>query len=151
MAKSALVNHILVLVDGTESSFHAADRAIDLARSLGARLTALAVIDRETLHHLLSVKILVDVELSEFEKELESSAQRHLDVVRQRAQDHHLTIDEVLVTGNVGDIVPKEVHARGVDLICVGGFHSSRINRDLLARQRQQVIDRAACPVLFVK
>jgi nucleotide-binding universal stress UspA family protein len=151
MGKSSLVNHILVLVDGTESSFHAADRAIDLARSLGARLTALAVIDRDTLHHLLSAKILVDVELSEFEKELESSAKRHLDVVRQKAQEHHLAVDEVLATGNVGEIVPKEVHARGVDLICMGGFHSTRVSRDLLARQRQQVIDRAACAVLIVK
>jgi nucleotide-binding universal stress UspA family protein len=151
MGKSSLVNHILVLVDGTEAAFHAADRAIDLARSLGARLTALAVIDRETLHHLLSVKILVDVELSEFEKELQSSAKLHLDAVRQRAQEHHLAVEEVLVTGNVGEIVPKEVHARGVDLICLGGFHSSRIGRDLLARQRQQVIDRAPCPVLIVK
>ena len=151
MAKSFLVNHILVLVDGTESSFHAADRAIDMARALGARLTALAVIDHDTLHHLLSVKILVDVELSEFEKELEASARRHLDAVRQRAQGHHLVVDEVLVTGNIGEIVPKEVHARGVDLICIGGFHSSRVSRDLLARQRQQVIDRAACPVLIVK
>jgi len=151
MIKPSLVNHILVLVDGTEASFRAVDRAIDLARSLGARLTALAVIDRETLHHLLSAKILVDVELSEFEKELETSAERHLDVVRQRAQEQHLAVEEVLVTGNVGEIVPKEVHARGVDLICLGGFHSSRISRDLLARQRQQVIDRAACPVLIVK
>jgi len=151
MAKSSLVNHILVLVDGTEAAFHAADRAIDLARSLGARLTALAVIDRDTLHHLLSVKILVDVELSEFEKELQSSAKLHLDAVRQRAQEHHLAVEEVLVTGNVGEIVPKEVHARGVDLICLGGFHSSRIGRDLLARQRQQVIDRAPCPVLIVE
>jgi len=151
MIKPSLVNHILVLVDGTEASFRAVDRAIDLARSLGARLTALAVIDRETLHHLLSVKILVDVELSEFEKELETSAERHLDVVRQRAQEHHLAVEEVLVTGNVGEIVPKEVRARGVDLICMGGFHSSRISRDLLARQRQQVIDRASCAVLIVK
>jgi len=151
MGKSSLVNHILVLVDGTEAASHAADRAIDLARSLGARLTALAVIDRDTLHHLLSVKILVDVELSEFEKELQSSAKLHLDAVRQRAQEHHLAVEEVLVTGNVGEIVPKEVHARGVDLICLGGFHSSRVGRDLLARQRQQVIDRAPCPVLIVK
>ncbi|MCX5683341.1 MAG: universal stress protein [Planctomycetota bacterium] len=151
MGKSSLVNHILVLVDGTEASFHAADRAIDLARSIGARLTALAVIDRDTLHHLLSAKILVDVELSEFEKELESSARRHLDVVRQKAQEHHIEVDEVLATGNVGEIVPKEVHARGVDLICMGGFHSTRVSRDLLARQRQQVIDRAACAVLIGK
>jgi len=151
MPKSFLVNHILVLVDGTESSFHAADRAIDMARSLGARLTAMAVIDRETLHQLLSVKILVDAELSEFEKELQESAKRHLATVRQKGLDHRVVIDEVLATGSVEETVPREVQARGVDLICIGGFQSSRVARDLLARQRQQILDRAACPVLVVK
>jgi nucleotide-binding universal stress UspA family protein len=48
-------------------------------------------------------------------------------------------------------MVPKEVEARGVDMIALGGFHSSRVTRDLLARQRQQIVDHAACPVLVVK
>jgi nucleotide-binding universal stress UspA family protein len=43
------------------------------------------------------------------------------------------------------------VEARGVHLIVVGGFRSSRTTRDLLARQRQQIVDHAACPVLVVK
>jgi nucleotide-binding universal stress UspA family protein len=151
MPKSFLVNHILVLVDGTESSFRAADRAIDLARALGARLTAMAVVDRDTLHQLLSVKILVETEIAEFEKELKSSAASHLAVVRQRALDRKLSIEEVLLTGIVEDIVPKEIQQRNVDLVCIGAFQCSRVARDLLARQRQQVIDRATCPVLVVK
>jgi nucleotide-binding universal stress UspA family protein len=151
MARQSPVNHILVLVDGTESSFHAADCAIDLARTMGAKVTALAVVDRETLRQLLSVKILVDAEMGEFEKELQQSARRHLATVRERALDRRITVDEVLVTGNVEDIVPKEVHARAVDLIALGGFQSSRVNRDLVARHRQQIVDHATCPVLIVK
>ena len=145
------VNHILVLVDGTEASFHAADRAIDLARALGARLTALTVVDTETLRQLLNVKILVDAEMGEFEKELEESARRQLAEVRERALDKKLVIEEVLITGNVETVVPKEVEDRGVDLIALGGFASTKATRDLVARQRQQIIDRAACPVLVVK
>ena len=145
------VNHILVLVDGTEASFHAADRAIDLARALGARLTALTVVDTETLRQLLNVKILVDAEMGEFEKELEENARRQLAEVRERALNQRVVIDEVLITGNVETVVPKEVQDRGVDLIALGGFPSTKITRDLVARQRQQIIDRAACPVLVVK
>jgi nucleotide-binding universal stress UspA family protein len=145
------VNHILVLVDGTEASFRAADRAIDLARALGARLTALAVVDTETLRQLLNVKILVDAEMGEFEKELEQSARRQLAEVRERALDKKLVIEEVLITGNVETVVPKEVQNRGVDLLALGGFQSTKITRDLVARQHQQIIDRAACPVLVVK
>ena len=145
------VNHILVLVDGTEASFHAADRAIELARALGAKLTALTVVDTETLRQLLNVKILVDAEMGEFEKELEESARRQLAEVRERALNQKVVIDEVLVTGNVETVVPKEVQDRGVDLIALGGFQSTKITRDLVARQRQQIIDRATCPVLVVK
>ena len=145
------VNHILILVDGTEASYHAADLAIDLARAVGAKLTAMAVVDTETLRQLLSVKILVDTEMGEFEKELHSSAQRQLDDVRDRALDRKLVIDLVLLTGNSEDIVPREVHERHVDLIAIGGFQSAKVTRDLLARQRQQIIDRARCPVLVVK
>jgi nucleotide-binding universal stress UspA family protein len=145
------VNHILVLVDGTEASFRAADRAIDLARALGARLTALTVVDTETLRQLLNVKILVDAEMGEFEKELEESARRQLAEVRERALDQKVVIEEVLITGNVETVVPKEVQDRGVDLIALGGFPSTKVTRDLVARQRQQIIDRATCPVLVVK
>jgi len=145
------VNHILVLVDGTEASFHAADRAIELARALGARLTALAVVDTETLRQLLNVKILVDAEMGEFEKELEESARRQLAEVRERALNQKVVIEEVLITGSVETVVPKEVEAREVDLIALGGFPSTKVTRDLVARQRQQIIDRATCPVLVVK
>ena len=145
------VNHILVLVDGTEASFNAADTAIDLARALGVKLTALAVVDTETLRQLVSVKILVDAEMGEFEKELEQSARRQLAEVRERAINQKVVIDEVLVIGNAETVVPKEVQDRGVDLIALGSFPSTKVTRDLVARQRQQIIDRAACPVLVVK
>ena len=145
------VNHILVLVDGTEASFNAADTAIDLARALGVKLTALAVVDTETLRQLVNVKILVDAEMGEFEKELEQSARRQLAEVRERALNQKVVIDEVLVIGNAETVVPKEVQDRGVDLIALGSFPSTKVTRDLVARQRQQIIDRAACPVLVVK
>jgi nucleotide-binding universal stress UspA family protein len=51
------IHHILVLVDGTASSFHASDYAIELARTLGAQLTGLAVVDTDTLRQLLNVRI----------------------------------------------------------------------------------------------
>lgn len=151
MAKPLPVTHILVLVDGTESSNNAADVAIELARALGAKLTAMAVVDTDTLRQLLSVKILVDAEMGEFEKELQESSRRQLADVRERALDRKIVVEEVLLTGNSEVVVPKEVQARGVDLIALGGFQSSKVTRDLLARQRQQIIDRAVCPVLVVK
>jgi len=145
------IRHILVLVDGTDASFRAADAAIDLARDLGARLTAMAVVDTETLRQLLSVHILVDTEMAEFERELEESSRRQLAEVVERAAGRKVVAEPVLLTGNTETIVPREVETREVDLIALGGFLSSKVSRDLVARQRQQILDRAPCPVLVVK
>lgn len=151
MDKTNPVRHILVLVDGTEASFRAADFAIALACVLSAKLTAMAVVEIETLRQLLSAKILSNVEMGEFEKELQSSSDRQIAEVHERALRKHLVIDDVIVSGNSEEAVPREVAARQVDLIALGGFQSNRASRDLLTRQRQQIIDHAVCPVVVVK
>lgn len=151
MDKTSPVTHILVLVDGTESSAHAADFAVALAYTVQARLTAMAVVETETLRQLLQVRILSDREMGEFELELRSSAERQLADVRERALKHRVVIDEVIAEGNSEELVPREVAARKVDLIALGGFQSSRATRDLLTRQRQQIVDHAACAVVVVK
>jgi nucleotide-binding universal stress UspA family protein len=150
MARSP-VNHILVLVDGTKSSFQAADYAIELARTVGARITALAVVDTDTLRQLLNVRILVDSEMVEFEDELQKSAQNQLDEVRQRAMNKRVKFEDVLRSGNSEVVVPVELSQRGVDLLAMGAFRSERVKFDLIARQRQQVLDRTTCPVIVVK
>lgn len=151
MDKTTPVQHILVLVDGTEAAFRAADFGIALACALGAKLTAMAVVETETLRQLLNVKILSDVEMGEFEKELRGSSERQIAEVHERALRRKLVIDDVIVEGNSEEVVPREVETRGVDLIALGGFQSNRASRDLLTRQRQQIVDHAACPVVVVK
>jgi len=151
MNKSSPVKHILVLVDGSEASSHAADFAIGLASMLRARLTAMAVVETETLRQLLYAQILSNHEMSEFEEELQASAERQTADIRERALRRHVEIEEVIVPGNSEELVPREVTERNVDLIALGGFHSRRATRDLLTRQRQQIVDHASCPVVVVK
>jgi nucleotide-binding universal stress UspA family protein len=151
MDKTNPVKHILVLVDGTEASFRAADFAIALAYALQAKLTAMAVVETETLRQLLNVKILSKVEMGEFEKELHSSSERQIAEVHERALRKKLVIDDVIVEGNSEEVVPREVATRQVDLIALGGFQSNRASRDLLTRQRQQIVDHTVCPVVVVK
>ena len=49
---------ILVVVDGTESAVKAAEYAIRLARVAPAKLTAVSVVDTDTLRKLMSARIL---------------------------------------------------------------------------------------------
>ena len=88
MFKKPPVRHILVLVDSTETSARAVDLAAALARALHARLTGIAIIETETLHQLLSAKVLTDAEMGDFEAGLRESAARQLD-------DRRVVVDQV--------------------------------------------------------
>jgi nucleotide-binding universal stress UspA family protein len=59
--------------------------------------------------------------------------------------------DDVLRSGNSEVVVPIELAQRKVDLLVMGAFESNRVKFDLMARQRQQILDRAPCPILVVK
>ncbi len=145
------IHHIMVLIDSTESSAKAVEYAAVLARALRVKLTALHVIEIETLHQLLSAQVLTGAELEEFEVGLQESAERHLNTARELARSRGVKIETASVSGNSGVVVPREVEARGVDLIVLGAFKSNEARYQLLFRQRQQVLDHASCPVLVAR
>ncbi len=143
--------HILVLVDASEASLRAAEFAIRLAGQLPARLTAVSVVDTDTLRKLMSVRILVEQEVHEFESELERSQTRHLDHVSQMARKAGVQCEAVLGKGVCHSAVLHEQKARKADLMVLGGFHSSLTKMDLNAREHQIILDEAPCPVLVIK
>ena len=145
------VRHILVLVDSTETSARAVDLAGALARALHARLTGIVIIETETLHQLLSAKVLTDAEVGDFEAGLRESAARQLEAAQAMARGHGAAMQTAILAGNSEVVVPQEVASRGVDLIVLGGFDSSQVRFELLFRQRQQAADHAPCPVLIAR
>ena len=151
MAALSPFRSILVLVDGTESAMRAAEYSIRLARAMSARLTAIAVVDTHTLHRLMSVRILVEPEVKEFEAGLQQNQQRYLDYVAQLATREQVPIETVLGVGDWHSTVLSEQKARQADLIVIGGFRMTLTKLNLLARERQMIIDEAPCPVLVVK
>ena len=151
MPKDAPIRHVLVLVDGTESAERAVQLAVELARALRTRLTGLTVIELETLHQLLSANVLTAPEMADFETGLKESGARHLEAARALAHDRGVPLEMASVTGNSEVVVPREVEARGIDLIVIGAFDSSQVRFELLFRQRQQVVDHASCPVLVAR
>ena len=143
--------HILVFADGTESSVAAAKHAIELARTLKARLTAVAVVDTATLKHLLSSHIMVAAEMAEYERELTESARKHISYVASLAKDSGVKIGAALLKGSAHAAVLAEQKACGADLIVIGAFRWVLSHRDQIARERQLLLDEAPCPVLVVR
>ena len=149
MAKA--ITNILVLADGSEQGFRAAGQAIALAKTCEAKLTAISVIDTETLRQLLTFRILASQEMSDFEGELEVSARQYLDRVRSMAMDEKMIAEQVLVKGPYHTAVLAQQRQLGNDLLVIPAFKSRDATKDLLAREYQKIVDDAPCPVMMVK
>jgi nucleotide-binding universal stress UspA family protein len=146
-----MFKRILLLVDSTKATSAAAECAIALARLCNADLIALSVVDTETLKELLTYKIMVAEEMEEYEKELEHSGRRQLALVEEQARKAKVDVETVHKKGSVHSVVLAQQADTGADVIVVSGFRPSVIKRDLLAREKQLILDEATCAVIVVK
>ena len=113
-------NHLLVIVDGTETSDRALRLAVAQAAATRARVTAIAFVETDTLKRLLTVRVLSQSEMGDFEQGLEESAQRQLAAAVATGRACGVAIETAIVRGNSEETVPREVARRGNDLIVLG-------------------------------
>jgi len=146
-----MFKRILFLVDSTEATSAAAECAISLAKLCRAELVALSVVDTETLKELLTYKIMVAEEMKDYEEDLEHSSRRQLALVEEQAKKAGVEIRAVHKKGSIHSVVLAEQGSLKVDLIVLSGFRPSLVKRDLLAREKQLILDEATCGVIVVK
>ena len=151
MTPNAQIRTVLVFADGSEGASRAMDMAALVARVHEADLVAVAVVDTETLSMLLRQHILVRDEVVEFGAELESSAERQLRGFANQAKRQGVPVETTLLKGNIHATILAEARRRKADLIVLSGFTSTMTRRDVLAKEKQYVMDEAPCPVLLVK
>ena len=150
MANSLTYKHILIWIDGTDSSDRACRVAIGLARASRCKITAVSVVDTETLGSLLKQRLLVVDEMKEFEVELAASAGKYLRNAEEIGKKAGVKMETVLLKGSAHSAILAERENRSADLLVMGIFNSADIRRDLTHRGRQLVVDGAKCPVILV-
>jgi len=143
-------SRIMLLAEGTGEGMAAARSAIELAASLKAELVILSVVDTDALKQLLTYRIFVEDEMREYEQEIEQSCRRHLDYVAQLADKQKVKHKAHLLTGACHTAVLEQQKSAGADLLVMGSFRASTFKVDLMAREKQLVIDEIPCPVLLV-
>jgi len=141
---------ILVYLDGSEESIAAAMYAIILAKTTGAELTAIYVVNTRALQDLVKARIFLQVEEQEYHRDLEADADRYLKHVEKLAAGKDLTIRQVKVSGTVHREIKDYIKDQGMDLLVLGGIGQIRSRRDEFLNETERAMRGAPCPVLIV-
>lgn len=145
------IRKIMVYVDGTEQSVTAAQYAIVLAKSLGAELFALYVVNTRALNELVKARIFLESEQEEYHRDLDEDARRYLNHVRNLARTKGLTITTEQTSGAIQTEIQDKVKEHGIDLLVIGELSPIRSRRDDWYDETDRAMRSASCSVLMVK
>lgn len=146
-----IIKKILVAVSGSDSSINASKYAIILSKTFGFELVAVYVVDTQTLKDLISTKIFIQDESSEYEKGLVSNGNRYLAYIEELAKSKGVKVKKILKNGNIASSILEASIEEDVDLIVLGGWEVNRSKRDLISRAHMEIMMDSKIPVLVSK
>jgi len=145
------IGTILLFVESSEKSMVAARYAIWLAKSTGARLIAIYVVDTKILEQLLRARIFVRMEEMDYERDLEEDGRRYLNHARDLTEAKGVAFKEVLEKGEVHSIVVQKAGELQADLLVMGERETSGSRVEARYDEGERILIEAPCPVLVVK
>lgn len=152
-----LFQRILVAVNGSDQSVHAAMYAIMMAKQYHCALKVVYVVDTATLRQLTLSKFFVADESADYEANLCADGDRYLSYIGDLAKSKGIKIEAELLKGAVWSEIIAAADDFKANLILVGGkphySDASRgsINRDALSSTNSEIIGSAHCSVLVVR
>lgn len=140
-----MFSKILLAVDGSEHSLHAAEIAGNLARSEKSASIHL-LIAYDTVPVYLgepNVQALIDAHLKQAEVTKEAALPRIGDIPG--------SVETEVLAGSPAELIINAATAQGSELIVMGSRGLGRLSGLLLGSQSQKVVSHAPCPVLIVR
>lgn len=142
------LKQILVATDFSEPSSVALTYGMDLARSYGATLHVIHVIEDLIAFYGADVGLA----LADVEQKVEASVQRELEAMIARHHGHRVNIvTTVKRASNVARTITEYASANPIDLIIVGTHGRGAVSRLLVGSVAERVVRSAPCPVLTVR
>jgi nucleotide-binding universal stress UspA family protein len=146
-----VIENILVYVDGSEQSITAAQYALLLAGTTGARITALYVINTRALDDLVKASIFLMEEQEEYAQDIEADANRYLNLVSDLARRKGIALETVSRKGSIHQEILAAVREMNIDLLVIGELSRIRSRRDELYNDSERAMRQTGCTVLVVK
>ena len=141
------VQHILVPTDFSEYADCALDYAIELAKTLQARLTFLHVI------HLTPMAMgeIGASGLVSYLEEIETDAQQRMEILLNRIHQEGLEGDTSIVQGVPFQSIVDMARNEDIDMIVMGTHGRTGLTHALMGSVAERVVRLAPCPVLVTR
>ncbi len=145
------IKKILVVINGTEQSYNASLYSVFLAALLKCELIGVYVINEKALNDLLKVKIFIDEEKVDYEKDMENDAQRYLTQFERSASKKNIPLTKVIKKGDVHEEIVKYAQDFDVDMVIIGELKKIVSVKDVAYDEMERVLREAKVPVLIAK
>lgn len=150
-----LFQNVVILINGSEASIHAAQYGILLSKLYHCNLKAVYVVDSASLKQLTMQKFFVADESRMYEDSLRADGNRYLDYVADLGKSKGVKIETELRTGAVWSEVIMAADEMKAGLILVGGYKTEMNSNveihDTVSSASRDIIMNAHCSVLVVR
>lgn len=141
-----MFSKVLVPIDGSDNSFRALDAALLLSEKLGAKVTAIHVMEDIPVLHIQSEKLLRQL-LDSYKKESQKILLKCSEISARRG----LSIDTKLLQGNAGSIILDFCEKEKYDTIVMGSRGMGKFKELVLGSVSNKVIHHSSCPVMIIR
>ena len=141
---------ILLPTDFSECANYALSYAASLARTFGASILCVHVI--EPMVPTVGYSGMTEpLPIADIADQLEDSAERELPKFAEREETAGLEVEELIVHGEAASEIVRVAKERSVDLIVVSSHGRTGLGRILFGSTAEAIVRHASCPVLVVK
>lgn len=145
-----MYRHMLLPTDGSPLSSHAVEHGLELAASLGARVTILTVV--EPFHTFAAEPDHLGETRERYEKHARRAAHAILDSAMEKAHARDVTAEMKLVGSEHPDqAIISTASTRGCDMIAMASHGRRGVNALLLGSVTRKVLAHARVPVLVLR
>jgi len=138
------IKKILIATDGSEFTKEAVSTGLQLAKILGAEVTALYVIDQTSF-----VSFPIDSSIVSVYSLLENEGKRAVEDVRKEGEQMGIKVNPVVAEGSPTRKIVEL--AADMDLVVMGTLGRSAISKLFMGSVAERVTRYAPCPVLVVR
>ena len=150
------ISKILVGIDGSESSFNAANYATDLSVKFNSEIILLSIVPSK-IHHGDSSGVFGMVSqsyLNDYKKEAEKWFNEIINSVKNEETfeiEKKIKTDIITTPFSIAASILNYAEERDVDLILIGTRGNSGLKKMLLGSVASDIVTYSYCPVLIIK